>query len=784
MTQSLRRCVCGAVVAIICLMTALPLHAQIQARWKSLRQQTQRTMQEACGTSRDGRRATTVGYFGSIYLSTDRGVTWRFVQVDEAQTLRSVAYFSDSGLVVAGGLGAVYRSDDHFRTWERVVVAEDDDITCVRHVGEQTLVSTGISGAVYRTSDAGRTWTKVQTSAAPLHAIAVAGNGRVMAVGGKGTVIASTDLGRTWTPTAAQAPDTITVLSVAWVGGSTWMIGGDTTYLARTTDNGSTWQTKLPSQDLVGERYNIRVVSFTSNGVGVAIVYNMVRPFGRFCISLDSGNSWNRGVRTLAFDTELMTMEDLAFFPASDTAVASGVFDRASIIRLVADSSGKKTGWRYRPRLSSGEESYEPVLYSATPHGTYIKVEDRDNLLVVSEHDHQGKELKTWAAKDSAAHWIGRDAVGNRETSWKYRRADILSKDRMIIYADSLITYEFHDSTEIKGYTFATADGGATWQTNPAPVANIVLNTAWQSASRGVAELWFRSYIAVTTDSARTWREAAYPGIYGGFVLLGVSRDSSSYLALGKRTGDGTRDLLRSADGITWDVLLSNVPPGRQVVKDGSLVSILGLQRNYAIVLPRDASSALLRDLGPSEGKDSDSAGFSCFVNDALITIRGQTDVHVSRDTGRTFSDRLTDPFLQYIAAVRVWGNSKVFGSGDYVYIANEIGDFYNGPIDSVITGVEEQTDVFSYPPYPNPFSVSTTIAVTWFWTVSPQTLTLKVYNQLGEEVRDLTAQLHARVRSYSSTAIFDAADLPNGLYFAVCQGPNGSATQTIMLVR
>ena len=783
MTQSRYRCIGGAMVALVYLITTIPVHGQIQARWKSLRQYSLRTMQEACGTSPDGRRAATVGYFGSIYVSTDRGVTWRFVQVDEGQTLRSVTYFSDSGLVVAGAMGAVYRSDDHFQTWERVVVAEGDDITCVRRVGTRTLVSTGISGAVYRSSDAGRIWTKVQTSAAPLHAIAVAGNGRVMVVGGKGTAITSTDSGRTWTPTKAQAPDTISLLAVAWVSDSTWMIGGDTTYLARTADNGSTWQTKLPSQDLVGERYNVRAISFTSNGVGVALLYNMVRPFGRFCISLDSGRSWQRGINNVASETDVMTIEDLTFFPASDTALASGVFDRASVIRLVADSSGRKTTWRMRPRFL-GEDSYEPVLYTATPHGTYIKVEDRNNLLVVSEHDHQGKELKTWAAKDSAGHWIGKDNIGNRKTSWEYRRADVLGKNHMIIYADSSISYAFHDSTELTGYTFVTTDGGATWRTNPGPIANIVLNTAWQSAARGLAELWFRPYVAITTDSARTWREVAYPTIYGSLVVLGVSMDSTSYLALGTRSDDGSRDLLRSADGSTWGVLLSNVPPGRHVVKDGSLISILGAERNHAIVVQHNASAAMLKDMGPSGGMDSDPEGFSCYVKGALVCIRGQTDVHVSRDTARTFGSRLEDPFLQYIAAVRVQPNTRVFSSGDHVYIANQSGDFYNGPIDSVATSVEEQADFFTYPPYPNPFSVSTTIAITWYWTVSPQSITLKVYNQLGEEVRDLTSQLHARVRSYSSTAVFEAADLPNGMYFAVARCPNGIMTQNIMLTR
>ncbi len=764
----------------ICTAT-FSLHAQLQHQWKSLRRFPGRTMQEACGTSPDGRRAASVGYFGSVYLTSDRGVSWSFVQIDEAQTLRSVAYFSDSGLVIAGGWGAVYRSDDHFRTWERVVVDENDDITCVRHLDARILLCTGISGAVHRSSDAGQTWTKVHSSTAPLHAISTAPQGRAMAVGGKGSTLITADSGRTWLPTTIQAPDTVTLLAVAWVDDSTWMIGGDTTYFARSSDDGGTWETKVPAQSLIDERYNVRTIRFTSNGIGVAIVYNMFRPFGRFCITVDGGKKWREGINGVILNTDVMTMEDLAFFPKSDTGVISGVFDRVSTMQITTDPIAPRFSRRVRV---AGDQSPKPVFYAGTKQGTYIKTENRGGLLVVSEHDADGKELRTWAAKDSTVRWIGSLEAGwTTNTGWEYSRAEAHGVDRMVIFADS-IKDQHTDTSQIFGYTFVTTNGGITWQTNPGPIARTVLNSAWQSASKAAVELWFRKYLAITTDSARTWQQAPYPTEYSEFTLVGVTRDSSAYLALGTRDDDSTRELVRSTDGITWDVLLTKVPAGRHVVKDGSLVCILGAQRNHSILLPDDASSALLLDMGPSDGSDADPEGFSCFVDDALVSIRGLTDVHVSRDTGRSFSSRLEDRFLLHMAAVRSGVNDNVFSAGDYVYIANSRGDFYNGPIDSVTTGVEEQADVFSYPPYPNPFSVSTTIAITWFWTVSPQTLTLKVYNQLGEEVRDLTSQLHSRVRSYSSSAVMDAADLSNGIYYVVCRGPNGTSTQTVVLSR
>ena len=100
-------------------------------------------------------------------------------------------------------------------------------------------------------------------------------------------------------------------------------------------------------------------------------------------------------------------------------------------------------------------------------------------------------------------------------------------------------------------------------------------------------------------------------------------------------------------------------------------------------------------------------------------------------------------------------------------------------------TNIQETTsDIYTNPPYPNPFSKSTTISVDWLFTLSVQSLTLKVYNSIGEEVRDVTKDLHAHAQNYRSSLVFDAGNLPDGVYYVVCKGGPHISSQRLIIAR
>jgi hypothetical protein len=73
---------------------------------------------------------------------------------------------------------------------------------------------------------------------------------------------------------------------------------------------------------------------------------------------------------------------------------------------------------------------------------------------------------------------------------------------------------------------------------------------------------------------------------------------------------------------------------------------------------------------------------------------------------------------------------------------------------------------------------------VDWLFTLSAQSLTLKVYNAIGEEVRDLTKDLHAHAQNYRSSLVFDAGNLPDGVYYVVCKGGSHISSQRLIIAR
>ncbi|MFN6135532.1 MAG: T9SS type A sorting domain-containing protein, partial [Bacteroidota bacterium] len=118
------------------------------------------------------------------------------------------------------------------------------------------------------------------------------------------------------------------------------------------------------------------------------------------------------------------------------------------------------------------------------------------------------------------------------------------------------------------------------------------------------------------------------------------------------------------------------------------------------------------------------------------------------------------------------------------VYLAFGKGQIAKGVVNAATTGIEDHGDVLTNPPFPNPARNRVSIRVGWFVTVAPSAITLKVYNSLGQEVRDLTMELRSRVEGLSSTVTIDISDLPPGVYYAVTRAGRDLSTQQIMVQR
>ncbi|HET7153512.1 MAG TPA: T9SS type A sorting domain-containing protein, partial [Candidatus Kapabacteria bacterium] len=90
--------------------------------------------------------------------------------------------------------------------------------------------------------------------------------------------------------------------------------------------------------------------------------------------------------------------------------------------------------------------------------------------------------------------------------------------------------------------------------------------------------------------------------------------------------------------------------------------------------------------------------------------------------------------------------------------------------------------NTFGMENYPNPFTRSTNIQLS-FDSPAAANVTLKIYNEVGACVKDLTSRIE-RNTNRNVSVTFDAEGLPGGIYFAVLQSGPQSQIKALVHVR
>lgn len=265
-------------------------------------------------SSADGTRLVAAGSSGSLFTSTDSGVTWNSNQLHTAaDSFTCVASSADGTRLLVGTLSDVlYTSTNAGVTW----VSNNVPVrtwTAVASSADGTKLMAGSSGPIYTSADAGATWVSHQvpvTDDLPYfvwHGLASSADGTKLAAAGwmpmnyalgtrGGRIYTSTDSGATWQP--SSAPDT-NWCSIACSADGTRLIAGayEDMYglyngaIFTSTNSGVTWR-MVDAPETQNIQRHIGVACSADGARMVAAVNGFSYP-GLIFISTDSGLTWS-----------------------------------------------------------------------------------------------------------------------------------------------------------------------------------------------------------------------------------------------------------------------------------------------------------------------------------------------------------------------------------------------------------------------------------------------------------------------------------------------------------
>ena len=202
------------------------------------------------------------------------------------------AYFSDdsTGFVCGGEKnisGSIFRSSDHGITWQKVLHSDKYSFYDISFVNDSTGYACGDSLSLFKTCDSGITWEQFEFTNLPWEpfinpckAISIINKDTIIATGGefymKGIVSITYNAGDSWTHTSYDNE----FRSTCFINNTTGFFGGYGV-MYKTTDAGQTFnQCKLRDDSFVS-------IFFTSEQTGYAAGYN-----GGIYKTTDAGDNW------------------------------------------------------------------------------------------------------------------------------------------------------------------------------------------------------------------------------------------------------------------------------------------------------------------------------------------------------------------------------------------------------------------------------------------------------------------------------------------------------------
>ena len=192
-------------------------------------------------SSADGEKLAATGYTGSIYTSSDRGVTWVATNAGSRPWYGITSSADGERLAAVVIDGFIYTSVDRGASWtERTSAGSRQWYQITSSADGERLAAVVIDGFIYTSSDRGVTWVATNSGSLRWWAITSSADGeRLAAVVNGGSIYTSVDRGVTWVATNAGSRQWYDITSSADGERLAAVVMGGLIYTS--IDRGFTW---------------------------------------------------------------------------------------------------------------------------------------------------------------------------------------------------------------------------------------------------------------------------------------------------------------------------------------------------------------------------------------------------------------------------------------------------------------------------------------------------------------------------------------------------------------
>ncbi len=606
---------------------------------------------------------------GRIFLSTDNGSYWKEV-IRQSQFN---AFTSIDSNIFAGG-NNIYLTNDNGVTWTE----SDSGITNLvagssvsALVVNGTNIFAGISNTVsdtnsciiYLSTDNGKSWNRRGSgiNATKANSLAVIGNN--ILAGTDNGIYVSNDNGMSWSA-ANTGLETIGIGPLAVIGTNIFASTQHGVFLS--TNNGSSWN---PITGLIP----LFVSTLSSNGTDL-----LAGTYRGVYLSTDNGNNW--APRNTGWPDYSITA-----LAARGSNIYAGTYGGV----YVSTDNGSSWGIRDTGIVTQGINALAingTDIYAAGGRNVeYVIVNNRPKALYHLGMYRSSNNGMNWAMIDSGL-------AGGQVVSLAI---DSSITDHRVIYATTM--YPDYSQTDTSSGIYCSTNNGITWSriktldNNYSMIQTLGIVSNGNGGTNLIAPYLLFTHV-----------------IYGHYIYgANISTDA----------------------GATWNKITSSTP--------------------------------------------TKSIIYSCAVSGTSIFAGSNLGVIVSNNSGMDWLDANNGLTNLNVRSLFIKDGNLYAGTGNGVWkrSLSEITDVDNSYVQVPLHFTLNQN-------YPNPFNPTTTIR---YSVPKSQFVTLKVFDVLGREIRTLVNE-NKNVGNYEVS--FDASALTSGIYFYQLKSGNYSATKKLVLLK